>query len=149
MKIRWGKFPPQDWASIENDKHEEYRAFQWQITSRCSHAAIISVDITRNILKTKQAFVCAALGGSSDRLEKYDTLGMKNGRFVCICGSCICCISILEEYIVFFFFRICKFIALCIYNICVFHVYFVICYNRDSQTKNVGANISDTIVLNC
>ena len=24
MKIRWGKFPPQEWASIENDKHEEY-----------------------------------------------------------------------------------------------------------------------------
>ena len=44
------------------------RAFQWQITSRCSHAAIISVDITRNILKTKQVFFCAALGGNSDRL---------------------------------------------------------------------------------
>ena len=49
----------------------------------------------------------------------------------------------------FFFFSICKFITLCIYNICVFHVYFVICYNRDSQTKNVCANILNTIALNC
>ena len=24
MKIRWGKFPPQDWATIENNKREEY-----------------------------------------------------------------------------------------------------------------------------
>ena len=29
------------------------------ITKRCRHAAIISVDITRGILKTKQAFFCA------------------------------------------------------------------------------------------